>query len=218
MAASTITRATWSDGAAGTVLNNARLQTDIYAAIDEMFAGASPYATFTFGGKVAAEGLGTHTFSAGGTGDNTIAIRNTTAGATNRATLNLGNDGSATAGQLSVLSSTYTSATIYTADGVTLAASRAGGLALAATHASGIVQIFSGGTTERARWLTGGHYRFTEISTDPTTGELPTMGALAMYMKNDKLVFAYNNGGTLTFAKLPLGGGAATFTHDTTVP
>lgn len=58
--ASTITRDTWTDdtGSAaspnldGTVLNNDALQDNIYARIDEMFAGAGSYATFDFGAAV----------------------------------------------------------------------------------------------------------------------------------------------------------------------
>src|SRR4029077_10297781 len=56
MAASTITRVTWTDGAAGTVINNARKNSDIYDKIDEMFAGAGAYATFALGGLLRVEG------------------------------------------------------------------------------------------------------------------------------------------------------------------
>lgn len=61
--ASTITRTTWTNdtgtasapNADGTVINNAALQA-IYDAIDQLFAGAGSYATFTFGGQVKADG------------------------------------------------------------------------------------------------------------------------------------------------------------------
>ncbi len=56
MAASTITRVTWTDGAAGTVINNARKNSDIYDKIDEMLAGAGTYATLSLGGKLSVEG------------------------------------------------------------------------------------------------------------------------------------------------------------------
>jgi hypothetical protein len=56
MAASTITRATWTDGAAGTVVNNAKKNSDIYDPIDQMFAGSGSYATFVFGGAVGSDG------------------------------------------------------------------------------------------------------------------------------------------------------------------
>jgi hypothetical protein len=58
MAASTITRVTWTDGPSGTVVNNARKNSDIYDKVDEMFAGAGTYATFTLGGKLRVEGAG----------------------------------------------------------------------------------------------------------------------------------------------------------------
>lgn len=64
MAASTITRDTWtndtgtaaSPNADGTVLNNTVLQNNIYARIDEMFSGAGSYTTLRFGGLVSVEG------------------------------------------------------------------------------------------------------------------------------------------------------------------
>ena len=60
MAASTITRDTWTNdtgtaaapNADGTVINNNALQNNIYARIDEMFAGAGAYAIFEFGAAV----------------------------------------------------------------------------------------------------------------------------------------------------------------------
>jgi hypothetical protein len=55
MASSTITRVAWTDGPSGTVINNARKNSDIYDKIDEMFAGAGAYATFVFGGAVGIE-------------------------------------------------------------------------------------------------------------------------------------------------------------------
>lgn len=58
--ASTITRDTWTNdtgtaanpNADGTVLNNTVLQNNIYARVDEMFAGAGSYARFDFGAAV----------------------------------------------------------------------------------------------------------------------------------------------------------------------
>jgi aryl-phospho-beta-D-glucosidase BglC (GH1 family) len=59
--ASAITRATWTDddgtGTTGTIINNARLQADVYDKIDAMFAGAGSYATFEFGGGMKCNGL-----------------------------------------------------------------------------------------------------------------------------------------------------------------
>jgi hypothetical protein len=56
MAASTITRVAWTDGAAGTVINNARKNSDIYDKIDQMFAGVGAYATLELGGSLQLDG------------------------------------------------------------------------------------------------------------------------------------------------------------------
>lgn len=52
----TITRASWTDddgtGTTGTVISNTRLQNDIYAKIDELFAGSGSYTSFDLGGDL----------------------------------------------------------------------------------------------------------------------------------------------------------------------
>ena len=72
--------------------------------------------------------------------------------------------------------------------------------------------------TERVRVNSKGHIIQAETSTDPATGDLAADAAIAIYTKNDKLVFAYNNGGTLTYIKLDLDGSDVTWLHDTTAP
>lgn len=66
MAASTVSRSTWTDddgsGTTGTIIGNARLQADVYDVIDQVFSGAGAYATLELGGKlkidsVAVDGL-----------------------------------------------------------------------------------------------------------------------------------------------------------------
>ena len=117
MAATTISsRPTWTNdtGSAaapagdGTIINNARLQADVYDVIDALFAGAGAYATFTLGGKFAVEGFGAHTFSAGGTGVNAVRVRNTTAGTGNYAEVAIGNDSAVVRGYAQMYSTTYT--------------------------------------------------------------------------------------------------------------
>jgi hypothetical protein len=158
MAATTITRATWTDGASGTIVNNAILHSDVYAKIDQMFAGAGGYATFTFGGLVAAEGFGSHSFSAGGTGGHILAVRNTSAGTTNYADVRVGNDANAALASLTAFSSTYTTSGYNIANGARVLGQGAGGVAIAAGHASGAVRFFAAGTTEvgQAHVDTGG--------------------------------------------------------------
>jgi hypothetical protein len=105
---------------------------------------------------LSATGFGTHTFSAGGAGNNEIAIRNTTAGTGNAGLLTIGNNADANLVNMWAFSSTYTSSGPYQANGFTIQAAGAGGLSLVASHASGPLRFYSGGTTETGRLdLTG---------------------------------------------------------------
>lgn len=164
MAASTITRATWTNDSGtpsspvgdGTLLNNTRLQNDVYAKIDEMFAGAGSYATFTFGGFLAVEGFGSHLFSAGGTGGNLIMPRNTTAGTGNYAGVRVGNDATNAVLELYATTTTYTASGDTPQDGSLVRGARAGGLSISATDAAGVVRFYTGGTTERMRLTAAG--------------------------------------------------------------
>ena len=59
----------------------------------------------------------------------------------------------------------------------------------------------------------------TETTVNPGTGNLTSLAALAgPYMVNDKLVFAYNNAGTITYITLPLDGLTTLWTHGTAAP
>lgn len=150
MAASTITRDTWTNDTGtpsvpvndGTLLANTVLQNHIYARIDQMFAGAGAYATFTVGGKLSAEGFGSHSFSAGGTGTNRLFVRNTTAGTGNLADLVVGNNADAGLGFFQAFSSTYTTSGSAVANGVRLGTNGAGGLQIDAN--SGAVNVYTG--------------------------------------------------------------------------
>jgi hypothetical protein len=67
-----------------------------------------------------------------------------------------------------------------------------------------------------------GIQRWTEVDANPSAAEL-TSGAnakdkLAAYMKADKLVFAYNNAGTVTYLSIPLDGSSTVWTHGTSAP
>jgi hypothetical protein len=80
---------------------------------------------------------------------------------------------------------------------------------------------FVTGGTERFR-LNGAHLVLHEAAADPSAATL-TSGAnakdrLGLYMKNDKLVFAYNNAGTVTYLSIPLNGSSTTWTHSTAAP
>jgi hypothetical protein len=157
MAATTITRYSFTDdtgdGESGDVLNAALIGTSIYDKIDALLA-----ANITFGGRITAEGFGSYTFSAGGTGGQAMFIRNTTAGTGNFASYYAGNDGSSTAGQLFHTSSTYTTGTYDTQDAFHLVGTRAGGISIAATHASGEIRFYVAGTSLVAKIDANGDY------------------------------------------------------------
>ncbi len=137
--ATTITRESMTDGV--TAWTVTRIHSAIYDRIDAVLA-----ANIMFGGLVNAEGFGSHSFSAGGTGENAIAVRNTSSGGGDHAGFRVGNDSTASLAALFGFSSTYTSAGAYVASGVTLESTGSGGLQLHASHASGPLRLYTGGT------------------------------------------------------------------------
>jgi len=153
VAATTISRATWTDGASptGTLINNARLQADVYDKVDSLVGGA-----ITFGGLVSSEGFGLHAFSAGGTGAQILGVRNTSAGTSNYAMVRVGTDANPELGSITAFASTYTTSGPNIANGTRVISQGAGGLALVASHASGAIKFYAGGTTEWARVETTG--------------------------------------------------------------
>lgn len=156
MAATTITRTgvtlTNDTGTAaspngdGTLLNNAWVQV-FMDRIDSLVSS-----NITFGGTVTAEGFGTHTFVAGGTGGQRLVVRNTTAGTANYADVFLGNDTTANAVAVGVYSTTFTTSGPYVQNGGILQSAVAGGLSVVAAHASGDLRFYAGGTTERGKF------------------------------------------------------------------
>lgn len=158
MPPSTITRATWTDdtasGTNGTIINNARLQTDVYANIDLMFAGGGAYTTFTFGGLVAAEGLGTHNFTASGSGAQVLRVRNSSAGTGNYGSLEVGNDSTSWALRLVSTSSTFTPSAPYIANAGHVFAAASAGMLIGTTAAAAV--LFLTNSTERMRIGSGG--------------------------------------------------------------
>ena len=155
--ASTITRTTWTDDTGtpaspvgdGTTINNARLQ-EIYAAIDELLAGATPYDPLVFGGTIQVEGLGTHLFSATGAGANRLRVRAASAGTGNVGAVDVGTDADADLGRLEAYASTFTEAGAAKQHGVALRGMGAGGVSLAAEASTADVRLYARGTTKRA--------------------------------------------------------------------
>lgn len=165
MAASTITRDSWVNdtGTAsapvgdGTLLANTVLQNHIYARIDELFSGAGSYTTLTLGGLLVAEGFGTHSFSAGGSGGNIVLVRNTTAGTTNYAQFQLGIDGVVTdAGHVRATTSTFTATGVYQQDGLHVVGARLGGVTIGSTNATANVYVYTNSTKRLTVWNNGG--------------------------------------------------------------
>ena len=92
-------------------------------------------------------GFGAHLFSTGGTGANSLTIRNTSSGTGNYADLILANDASAGAFRITQTASNYTASGPYQQDASIVNGFRSGGLSLSAGHASGDVRIYAGGLT-----------------------------------------------------------------------
>jgi hypothetical protein len=76
-------------------------------------------------------------------------------------------------------------------------------------------RIIAGGHLQS---LTGAWIIQDESDANPTTSDLDADDSVAIYNKADTLVFAYNNGGTMTYVKLALDGSSTTWVHDTSAP
>lgn len=131
----------------GTLLNAAD-RVALLDRIDELFNGTRS-ATFSFGTLLSVDGFGVSNFSAGGTGGNVVAVRNTTSGTGNYGEVRIGNNSTDAIGRLKALSSAFTTSSYDFASGFTVQATGGGGLNLAASDASGPFRIYTGGTTQR---------------------------------------------------------------------
>jgi hypothetical protein len=121
----------------GTELNDAELQKIIDLA-DWVFNGADR----TFGGRLHAEGFGTHLYVASGSGPNQILVRNQAAGTTNYSAFALGNNSTASAGVFMATSSSWTPTGGIPASAVALRGLMAGGLSIQATDAAGDIRFY----------------------------------------------------------------------------
>lgn len=97
-------------------------------------------------GLFSAGGFGAHEFTSGGTGTQRLTVRNTTSGTNNQASVDVGNNSTATLGRFVGLSSAFTPSGYSLASGVVLEGNGAGGLSLAASDATGDVRIYAGGS------------------------------------------------------------------------
>ena len=92
--------------------------------------------TFGVSGLLTATGFGANSFSAGGTGNNKLTLRNTTAGAANGAQLSVGTDADPDQFYIGSFSTTYTTSGMNVAGGAVVNGEGPGGLNLAATQSS----------------------------------------------------------------------------------
>jgi hypothetical protein len=176
--------------------------TAIFNAIDAMWSGT----TQVFAGVLTVDGFGSHNFSAGGSGANALQIRNTAAGTSNRARLQVGNDTDAALARLDAFSSTFTPTAAAFADGVELRASGVGGLTVHAQHASGVIRLMQGGavvaTLDAASLYGAGTsplYAVTLADADNTASEITVLTATVTHAVSDgdvllsDLIYTYRN-------------------------
>jgi hypothetical protein len=123
----------------------------------------------TIGGLLTVTGFGTHTISAAGVGGNVLSVRNLTAGTGNFAEVSLGNNGQARALVLQAFASTYTSSTIYQANGALVMTQGAGGMSIG-TFDSAPLRVATNGL-ERLRVHPSGGVSIGN-TTDPGAGLL----------------------------------------------
>lgn len=83
---------------------------------------------------------------------------------------------------------------------------------------SAYVGFNSGAATINGRATINGFIIADEQDADPGTSDLDSLDSVAIYMKNNKFVIAYNNGGTITYITIPMDGSTTTWTHNTSAP
>lgn len=201
MAATTITRATITDdsgnGTSGTILNSAWVGTAIYDKIDALFTSS----TLTQEATAAAASV-THT------------VKN--ASSTGVASLALGTNASDIAALLQAFGASYSTSGSAVASSARIVSNLSAGLGYVTSTSS--PHRWWIGTANPLTLAGTGHLVFTEQSANPTTSELSADAAMAIYTKADKLVIAYNNGGTMTYITLDLDGSDTTWSHSTSAP
>jgi hypothetical protein len=81
----------------------------------------------------------------------------------------------------------------------------------------------AGAATDRLMLTSDGRLTLpTAGQVNPVVAELPTLGAVSMYVKGSKIVFAFNNAGTITYATWDMtqaaAGAAGVWISSTTAP
>ena len=123
--------------------------------------------TLGVAGLLTVSGSGLNEFiGTGSGGEQTVRVRNSAAGTTNRAIFMLGNDTNATGARIEFQASNLTPTGVRSAAQLTIQAEEVGGVAIAATNASGAIRFYSGGTTEAGRWDTSRNLLIAKTSAD----------------------------------------------------
>jgi hypothetical protein len=170
------TKKLYFDGGSNTYLYEEAADTiSIVTGGTRRFQISTTSVTFESPVVLAANGFGTHLFSAGGAGGNIVGVRNTTAGAGNYSQLSVGNDGSASALTMRATTSTYTASGQYPQNGGVINVDRAGGLSIAAEDAAGSIRFYAGGTGEDVRIHASGGVSIGD-TTDPGSTNLRVAG------------------------------------------
>ena len=163
----TITRTAWIDddgtGTSGTVINNAE-KTTIYNQIDAALAQLAQLAggnnftgSQTIAGLLNVVGFGVNQFVASGPGSLSLQIQNTSATATSKSEIALGNNANAALLDIVSYSSGFTPTVGFDQpNGSVLYQGGAGGLSLVAGAGAGTIRVYTGGITERMRVTSGG--------------------------------------------------------------
>jgi hypothetical protein len=108
-------------------------------------AGACP----AYASTLTLSGFGTHSLSAAGTGNQALLVTNTSSGTTMAALLRA--TAGTTSGQMTAYSQGYTTGTYDVQASTAFSGNGAGGISIAATDSAGVIRMFTGGTTEKAR-------------------------------------------------------------------
>ncbi len=169
----------------------------------------------TLSGVVAVDIFGAHTISAIGTGANSLTVRALSAGTGNSSLIQTLNDGSV-GGLLQAFASTYTPSGDALANGARLLGNGAGGLSITTTSASAEIRFYTSGFNQRAVFTSDGAFKQIEISATPAS---PASGTeINHYVKGDKYVLQFNNGGTVRYYYLDLTAASGSWTHTTSAP
>jgi hypothetical protein len=132
--------------------------------------------------------------------------------------IHLGNSASAYRSQIIQYSTGFTSAGAAKQDGLLVYTAGTGGMTLKTAGAGAPIAFHTPDADPAVSIASTGHMVLAELSANPGTSVLAADAALAFYTKADKLAFAYNNGGTMTYLTLALDGTSTTWSHTTTAP